>query len=122
MSSLEDGRCDTVRRLFAAYVAQHPDIADPMLAPDFTFSSPRDDHISRQRYFEHCWPKQKAFRDIHIEHLIADGDEVIVSYRAEKMDGNSFRNVELIRFAGDKIAEVNVYFGRDIQSNSRKSA
>lgn len=54
------------------------------------------------------------FRDIHIEHLIADGDEVIVGYRAEKMDGSSFRNVELIRFAGDRIAEVNVYFGRSI--------
>ncbi|TIX89811.1 nuclear transport factor 2 family protein [Rhizobium sp. P44RR-XXIV] len=114
MNSLEASRCDTVRRLFAAYVAQHPDIVEPMLAPDFTFSSPRDDHIDRRRYFEHCWPREKVFRDIHIEHLIADGGEVIVSYRAEKMDGGSFRNVELIRFAGDRIAEVNVYFGRNI--------
>lgn len=114
MNSLEAARCDTVRRLFAAYLAQRADIVDPMLAPDFTFSSPRDDHIDRQRYFERCWPKEKVFRDINIEHLVADGDEVIVSYRAEKMDGNSFRNVELIRFTGDEIAEVNVYFGRSI--------
>lgn len=114
MNSLETGRCDTVRRLFAAYIAQRPELVDPMLVPDFAFSSPRDDHIDRQRYFAHCWPKERVFRDIHIEHLIADGDEVIVSYRAEKMDGGSFRNVELIRFAGDRIAEVNVYFGRNI--------
>lgn len=114
MSSVETVRCDTVRRLFAAYVAQRPELVDPMLALDFTFSSPRDDHIDRKRYFEHCWPKEKVFREIHIEHLVADGDEVIVSYRAEKMDGGSFRNVELIRFAGDRIAEVNVYFGRNI--------
>lgn len=33
MSSLETARCDTVRRLFTAYVAQHPDLVDPMLAP-----------------------------------------------------------------------------------------
>jgi ketosteroid isomerase-like protein len=114
MNSLETVRCDTVRRLFAAYIAQRPELVAPMLAPDFTFSSPRDDHIDRQRYFEHCWPKERVFRDIHIEHLIDDGDEVIVSYRAEKMDGGSFRNVELIRFAADRIAEVNVYFGRNI--------
>jgi len=114
MNSLENARCNTVKRLFAAYVAQHPDTVDPMLTQDFTFSSPRDDHIDRKRYFEHCWPKEKVFRDIHIEHLVADGDDVIVGYRAEKMDGASFRNVELIRFAGDRIAEVNVYFGRSL--------
>ena len=114
MNSLENARCDTVRRLFAAYVAQHPDLVEPMLALDFTFSSPRDDHIDRKRYFERCWPEEKVFRDIHIEHLVADGNDVIVSYRAEKMDGGSFRNVELIHFAGDRIAEVNVYFGRNL--------
>ncbi len=114
MNSLESARCDTVRRLFVAYIAQQPDLVDRMLTPDFTFSSPRDDHIDRKQYFEHCWPKDKVFRDIHIEHLVADGDEVIVGYRAEKMDGGSFRNVELIRFAGDRIGEVNVYFGRNL--------
>jgi ketosteroid isomerase-like protein len=114
MNSLENARCDTVKRLFAAYLAQHPDIVDPMLTGDFTFSSPRDDHIDRKSYFEHCWPKEKVFRDIHIEHLVADGDDVIVGYRAEKTDGGSFRNIELIRFAGDRIAEVNVYFGRSL--------
>lgn len=114
MNSLENVRCDIVRRLFAAYVAQQPDVVDPMLTRNFTFSSPRDDHIDRKRYFEHCWPKEKIFRDIHIEHLVADGDDVIVSYRAEKMDGGSFRNVEMIHFAGDRIAEIDVYFGRNL--------
>ncbi len=85
-----------------------------MLTSDFTFSSPRDDHIDRDQYFKHCWPKEKVFRAIHIEHLVPDRDEVIVGYRAEKMDGGSFRNVEMIRFTGDRIAEVNVYFGRNV--------
>ncbi|MBB5571843.1 MULTISPECIES: nuclear transport factor 2 family protein [Rhizobium] len=114
MSTLDTARCDTVRRLYAAYVAQHPDVVRPMLTSDFTFSSPRDDHIDRDQYFRHCWPKEKVFRAIHIEHLVPDRDEVIVGYRAEKMDGDSFRNVEVIRFTGDRIAEVNVYFGRNV--------
>lgn len=114
MNTLDATRCDMVRRLFAAFVAQQPELVEPMLADDFTFSSPRDDHISRERYFEHCWPRQKVFRSVHIEHLVADGDEVIVGYRAETMQGGGFRNMELIRFAGDRIAEVSVYFGRNI--------
>lgn len=107
-------RDEIVRNLYAAYVGQRPDIAGRMLTDDFTFSSPRDDHIDRTTYFERCWPKEKIFRDIHIEHLAADGDEVFVGYRAEKVDGGSFRNVEMIRFEGDRVAEVTVYFGRSL--------
>ncbi len=111
---MTDHRLDAVRRLFAAYLAQRPDLVAPMLTDGFTFSSPRDDHIDRATYFERCWPKEKVFREIHIEHLIADGDTVIVGYRAEKLDGGSFRNVELMRFAADRIAAVDVYFGRSL--------
>lgn len=107
-------RFDTIRSLFAAYLAQRPDLVDPMLTDRFTFSSPRDDHIDRATYFERCWPKEKVFRDIHVEHLAADGDTVFVGYRAEKIDGGSFRNVEAMRFEGEKIAEVTVYFGRNL--------
>jgi ketosteroid isomerase-like protein len=114
MNTLDTARCDTVRRLFAAFVAQHPDVVEPMLTSDFTFSSPRDDHIDRSTYFQHCWPKERMFRDIHIEHLVADGDDIIVGYRAEKIAGGSFRNVEMFHFSGDRIAAVNVYFGRSL--------
>jgi ketosteroid isomerase-like protein len=114
MTSRSDARLETVRNLYAAYIDQRPDLVRPMLTDDFTFSSPRDDHIDRATYFERCWPKEKVFSDFHFEHLVPDGDEVIVGYRAEKLAGGSFRNIETIRFEGDKVAEVTVYFGRDV--------
>jgi ketosteroid isomerase-like protein len=114
MTELSDKRIETVRKLYAAYLDQRPDLVRPMLTEGFTFSSPRDDHIDRTTYFERCWPKEKVFGAFHFEHLVPDGDGVIVGYRAEKIGGGAFRNIEIIRFEGDKVAEVTVYFGRDV--------
>ncbi|WP_455269797.1 nuclear transport factor 2 family protein [Rhizobium herbae] len=103
----------TVRGLFAAYLANRKDEVSDMLTQDFTFSSPRDDHIGKAAYFERCWPQPPAFRAIHIERISLEDNEALVRYRAEKQDGGAFRNVEVIRFHGDRIASVEVYFGRD---------
>lgn len=103
----------TVRGLFAAYLANRKDEVSDMLTDDFTFSSPRDDHIGKAAYFERCWPQPPAFRAIHIERISLEDNEALVRYRAEKQDGGAFRNVEVIRFHGDRIASVEVYFGRD---------
>ncbi|MBX4908241.1 MULTISPECIES: nuclear transport factor 2 family protein [Rhizobium] len=107
-------RQQTVRDLYTAYLADRKDLVGAMLTEDFTFSSPRDDHIDRATYFERCWPKEPVFRAIHIEFLSVDGDEAVVRYRAEKLDGTSFANMESIRFRGDRIASVEVYFGRNL--------
>lgn len=104
----------TVRDLYAAYLEDRKDKVGAMLTEDFTFSSPRDDHIDRATYFERCWPKEPFFRASHIEFLALDGDEAVVRYRAEKRDGGSFGNIESLRFRGDKIAAVEVYFGRNL--------
>lgn len=103
----------TVRGLFAAYLANRKDEVSDMLTDDFTFSSPRDDHIDKAAYFERCWPQPPAFRAIHIERISLEDNEALVRYRAEKQDGGAFRDVEVIRFHGDRIASVEVYFGRD---------
>ncbi len=103
----------TVRGLFAAYLANRKDEVSDMLTEDFTFSSPNDDHINKATYFERCWPQPPAFSAIHIERISLEDNEALVRYRADKWDGGAFRNVEVIRFHGDRIASVEVYFGRD---------
>ncbi|CAN7425218.1 nuclear transport factor 2 family protein [Rhizobium sp. LjRoot98] len=103
----------TVRGLFAAYLANRKDEVSDMLTEDFTFSSPNDDHINKATYFERCWPQPPAFSAIHIERISLEDNEALVRYRADKRDGGAFRNVEIIRFHGDRIASVEVYFGRD---------
>jgi ketosteroid isomerase-like protein len=114
MSDMRTSREQSVRHLYAAYLDDRKDIVGAMLTEDFTFSSPRDDHIDRATYFERCWPKEPVFRGFDIEFLAIDGDEAVIRYRAEKRDGGSFRNIESLRFRGDKIASVDVYFGRSL--------
>ncbi|WP_064711040.1 nuclear transport factor 2 family protein [Rhizobium bangladeshense] len=114
MNAMSPSREKTVRDLYAAYLADRKDIVGAMLTEDFTFSSPRDDRIDRAAYFERCWPKEPLFRGIHIEFLAIKGDEAVVRYRAEKLDGTSFANMESLRFRGDRIAAVEVYFGRNL--------
>ena len=114
MDTLQTSREQTVRGLYDAYLQGRKDIAAGMMTEDFTFSSPRDDHIDRLAYFSRCWPEPPPFRDIEIEHLEIADDEAVVRYRAEKHDGGAFRNMEVMRFRGDRIASVDVYFGRNV--------
>jgi ketosteroid isomerase-like protein len=111
--SVTDGREQMIRALFAAYLEGRKDIVGAMLSDDFTFSSPRDDHIGRAAYFDRCWPEPPPFRSIEIEYLTISGDEAAIRYRAVKNDGSAFRNMESFRFKGGKIVSVDVYFGRE---------
>ena len=40
-------------------------------------------------------------------------------YLVELTDGSRFRNMETLRFAGDKISAADVYFGRTLEQNQR---
>ena len=102
---------DRVRKYFSIFLAMDRPAAEAALSDGFTFNSPRDDHIDRAEYFERCFPNGDKIRSLHIEQLFENGDEVLVRYLAELVDGSRFRNVEYMRFAGDKLAEVDVYFG-----------
>ncbi|MDB5076044.1 MAG: nuclear transport factor 2 family protein [Chloroflexi bacterium] len=84
---------------------------EDLLGPDFTFTSPYDDHIDRTSYFDRCWPNNDMFRAVHVEKVFDDGDEAFVRYRAELKTGVNFRNTEFFRFEGGRIREIEVYFG-----------
>ncbi|MBB3539856.1 MULTISPECIES: nuclear transport factor 2 family protein [unclassified Rhizobium] len=114
MAGDDTRRKGIVRSLYAAYIEGRKDDAGAMLTEDFSFSSPRDDRIDRIEYFSRCWPEPPPFRDMEIEYLQIAGDEAVVRYRAEKHDGGAFRNMEVLRFRGDKVASVDVFFGRNV--------
>jgi ketosteroid isomerase-like protein len=113
MSNRDEVRAGMLRDLYAAYIDRRKDLVGAMLSDDFTFSSPQDDHIDRATYFERCWPNEPALNAFDIEFLAVEGDEAVVRYRAEMTDGKAFRNMESFRFDGDRIASVDVYFGRN---------
>lgn len=111
---------DLVRRYYGAYQSKDRQAIERLLTDDFTFTSPLDDHIDRQRYFERCWPTSETSPAFTIEKLFEQGNEALVRYKAELNSGKVFRNTELLRFDGNKIAEVDVYFGRTLKEASER--
>ena len=110
-------RTEMARQCYRAYETQDRTLLESVLADDFTFSSPRDDHIGRATYFARCWPNSEKTRTFAFEHLAEHGDDVVVRYVLELTDGTRFRNMEVLRFSADKIRAVDVYFGRTIEQD-----
>jgi hypothetical protein len=84
-------------------------------ADDFTFSAPPDPKLDRDGYFERCWPGSGRDQEFEFVRLIGSGDEVVVTYESTKPDGSRFRKTEVLTFDREKISNVEVYFGWDLQ-------
>jgi len=108
-------KTDLVRAVFAAYRTKDRQVVEDALADDFIFTSPYDDAIDKARYFQRCWPNSKRIKTHVIEKIWEHGDEAVVQYRCVTIEGKEFRNTEFFRFDGDKIASVDVYFGRTLK-------
>ena len=102
-----------VRRLYAAFLARDRELMDALLADDFDFTSPHDNHISKAAYFRRCWPPGDRFRELAVEKIVVSGAEAFVRYRARVEDGRPFRNTEYVRIESGRVKSVEVYFGRE---------
>jgi ketosteroid isomerase-like protein len=107
-------RFDVARDCYRAYESGDRQVLERSLAEDFTFYSPADVGIDRAKYFERCWPNAEMIEAFQFERLVEVGDEVFVTYEATRTDGSRFRNTEVLTFDGDKIQQVEVYFGWDL--------
>lgn len=103
---------DVVRRIMASYMAGDRATAETLIADEFVFTSPQDDHIDRAAYLERCFPTSDRFSRHELTHVVATGDDVFVMYEDELRDtGETFRNAELITVRDGQIVEVQVFFG-----------
>ena len=108
-------RLQLARAVYGAYVSGDRRIVEELLSDDFTFYSPADAGIDRDRYFERCWPNAELIEGTEFVRLMQDGDEVVVTYESTKTDGHRFRNTEVLTFAGEKICKAEVYFGWNLE-------
>ena len=107
-----DDRVRLARACYQTYETGDREALDGLLADDFRFSSPTDVGIDRATYFERCWPNHETTAAFEFKRLHdLGGDEVLVTYEAERTDGSRFRNTEILGFDGGRIARAEVYFG-----------
>jgi ketosteroid isomerase-like protein len=111
MATSNPRRLQLARDSYAAYETGDRQMVDELLSDDFTFFSPPDPGIDRATYFERCWPNAEWIVGYEFVRLAEVGDEVLVTYEAEKTDGKRFRNTEILTFRGDQIVRAEVYFG-----------
>jgi ketosteroid isomerase-like protein len=111
-------RPDTVRAIFAAYLAGDRQTVEDCLTEDFRFTSPYDDEIDKATYFERCWRGSDWIERHQLEKIVADGDEVFVTYPCVARDGKRFRNTEFFSFRGDKVRRIDVYFGATYENGA----
>lgn len=106
---------EVVRRFYRAFFDKDRASAEALLGKDFTFSSPRDEHLDQSEYFRRCWPNSDRVDQFREEKLAVLGGDTFLRYSARRVaDGVRFRNVENIRVEDGKIISVDVYFGRDL--------
>ncbi|MCF3141812.1 nuclear transport factor 2 family protein [Streptomyces platensis] len=103
---------DVVRAAFAAYLAQDRAAMDRLLAEDFVFTSPQDDHIDKAAFLDICFPTADRLRRQEILDAVAiDGEQVFVRYAYELTTGERHRNVEVMTVRDGRVTETQVYFG-----------
>jgi len=103
---------EIVRKYYAAWETKDWHPVDILLADDFTFSSPLDDHISKSDFKAGCWDTQIAYIDrFDLKQVIGTTNEAFVMYVCHTTNGKTFRNVEYFRLRDDKVKAVECYFG-----------
>jgi ketosteroid isomerase-like protein len=103
---------EAVRAFYAAYHARDRARFEQLMADDFRFVSPYDDHLDRAAYFARCWAPGDRQRGFRIEETaLAGTDGVYVTYKIDAGGGKSFRNTELLHVRDGKVTQVHVFFG-----------
>ncbi len=105
-------KVESARAIFKSYLAQDRNAADRLLADEFVFTSPQDDHIDKAAFFERCFHTADRLVSQEMLHVVpTEGDDVFVMYEYELKTGERHRNVELLTVRDDRITETQVFFG-----------
>jgi ketosteroid isomerase-like protein len=110
-------KSELVGRLYATFIAGDRPAMETLLADEVTFTSPCDEHIDNAESVMRWCHRRAKMRDFELETVCVEGDAAFVRYRATRTnDGVTFRNVEYVVCAGERIKSVEVYFGAEEKS------
>ena len=109
---------DVVRAAFDAYLAQDRYAAERLIAEDYSFTSPQDDHIDKAGFLERCFPTADRLTSQEILELVSAGEEgVFILYEYELKNGDRHRSAEFITGRCGRLVETQVFFGARAQES-----
>ncbi len=110
---------ETVRAAFGAYLSQDSATAERLLADEFVFTSPQDDHIDKAAFLERCFPTADRLTSQEILELVRAGEQgVFILYEYELKTGERHRNTEFITVRDGRLVETQVFFGGRVSPRS----
>src|ERR1700744_3166316 len=110
-SAVSTDPISVAKRCYQAYVDKDHAAIEALIAEDFHFTSPLDNRIDRETYFERCWPNSQSITGFKLLHLAQDGDRVFVTYQGSVRDRPDFQNTEILTVRDGQLMEAEVYFG-----------
>jgi ketosteroid isomerase-like protein len=106
---------EVVRSAFEAYLAQDREAEERLLADDFVFTSPQDDHIDKAAFLERCFPTaDRLVSQTILELLETSSGGVFILYEYELHSGDRHRNAEYITVRDGQLVETQVFFGGQV--------
>ena len=88
---MKDDTIAIARRAYQAYVDKNRAVIEVVIGDDFHFTSPRDNRIDRDAYFDRCWKNSDTITGFTFINLVADGERVFVTYEGQRSTGKPFR-------------------------------
>ncbi|HYN71734.1 MAG TPA: hypothetical protein VES60_04460 [Nakamurella sp.] len=107
---------DVVRAGLESYLAQDRARSERLIAEEFDFTSPQDDHIDRATFFERCFPTadrlvSQQILAVGLLGASTAGVDVFVLYEYELKAGGRYRNAEVQTVRDGQIRQAQVFFG-----------
>jgi hypothetical protein len=102
---------DVVQSFMTAFQQQDRSAAEHLMAEDFEFTSPQDDHLDKAAWLRICFPTADHFDAPSTTLQLLEVDGLVLHRYEYRVDGVRFRNVEALWVDGDRVRAVEVYFG-----------
>ena len=94
-----------------AFREQDASLALSLMADDFTFISPQDDHLDRDTWLERCFPTADHFDAPATTLQIVEIDGIVLHRYEYSVARQTYRNVEATLVQDGLVQVVEVYFG-----------
>lgn len=102
------------KQSYLAFVNKDRAALEALIAEDFHFTSPLDNRLDRESFFERCWPNSETICGFDFINTAAVGDRVFVTYEGRSIKGTQFRNTEVLTIRDGRIVDAEVYFGWEV--------
>jgi ketosteroid isomerase-like protein len=104
---------------YLAFAARDRAGHEKLIAKHFRFTSPLDNQIDRNTFYERCWPNGDHIDSFAFISTARDGNRVFVTYEGKAKSGNIFRNTEVLTVENGQIVSAEVYFGWNIPHDAK---